>query len=127
MIHDVLDERLHPVICEDNLKYYHNDSNDHLNVYPHEQFVADNIFEDQSLTEKTIFEDLIVDEEELLVSIDAFGIVSNVSYGQNSKDYQASHMHSFFHYGRETKVYELRILGNLSDQPTFDEYPDGEE
>jgi hypothetical protein len=100
---------------------------DHLNVYPHEQSAANYLFEDQSLTEKTIVEDLTVDEEELPVAIDAFGLVSNVSYGQNSKDDQATHMHSFFHYGREAKVCEFQISGNLSDQPTFDEYSDGEE
>jgi hypothetical protein len=50
-----------------------------------------------------------------------------VSYGQNSKDDQATNIHSFFHYVHEAKVCEFQISGNLSDHPTFDEYSNGDE
>jgi hypothetical protein len=54
MTHDIPDERLHPVICEDSFKCSHNDYDDQLNVYPHEQSAANYMIEDQSLTEKKL-------------------------------------------------------------------------
>lgn len=67
MIHDVPDERLQRVICEDSLEYSQSDSDsfyDHLDVYPREKFVANYLFKDQSLTKQIIVEDLTVDKKE---------------------------------------------------------------